>query len=214
MGARKGQNNFGEHQKRVVADNLRKVERVLKALPRGTRYADFNALKRAVANASGIDATTLRRNERYSRAIWAHVAGHPGLIAGAVGDAAPHAMLKVDATSARIEAAALRRKVDRLEKWIARQGSEQRAEGVPQVGHGGAGRPEAAFERTATVLARLLDRLAAKGFGIVLDLERGEIQDTIEDGPEAVIACRPDTAPFLDWMRNQGGDPNGRGEGN
>ncbi|MGU3403762.1 hypothetical protein [Methylobacterium brachiatum] len=205
MGARKGQNNFRDYQ-RVAADKrLAKVQRVLKALPRRTHYDDFDAVVRAVAQGAGVDPTTLKRNPRYRQAVWEHIRLNPGLITAPVSETAPRAELQVQAVSAQIEASALRRENLRLKRMVERQGISDvpDAREVLADAAGAATAANAAFERTATVLARLLNRLADKELGVMLDMARGEILDDAESGSRRIVAARPDTTPFLEWMRRQ-----------
>jgi hypothetical protein len=206
MGARKGQNNFADHQRKAVDGGALRMQRALKALPRGTRYADVNALIRAVADAAGIHTTTLRRNKRYLRLVWDHVTANPAIITQPLDETAPLAKLKVQAIAADIETAALRRENERLRRMVERLSTQPPAIAGPAPPP--VAEPDgavAAFERTATVLARVLDRFTAKELGIVLDLRRGEILDEAEAGEDRVIAGRPDTTPFLEWMRRQRG---------
>ncbi|SDM48366.1 hypothetical protein SAMN05216360_102223 [Methylobacterium phyllostachyos] len=203
MGARKGQNNFASHHERLVATNLLKVRRALGALSRRTRYADFPTLSRAVALAAGIHPTTLARNRRYLKEVWAHVQANPGIIVGLLDEKAPVPALKVKTVEAEIEAASLRRHNARLRKAIEMYGAQHGPVAAPAAAHADPDARERDFAKTATVLARLLNRLADKELGIVLDARRGAILDTAEDGDAAVVAGRPDTTPFLDWMQRQ-----------
>ncbi|HEY8381908.1 MAG TPA: hypothetical protein VIL09_07155 [Microvirga sp.] len=203
MGARKGQNNFRDHQRKAVEDGLRLVERVLKALPRGTRYADFNALKRAVAQGTGLHATTLARNPHYRKALYQFIVANPGRIDGPTEEAAPRATLKAQAVAAEIRVRAAQRDLQRLRRFVEQQPAFPAPGTVDAIGHAPGAGTQAEFDMTATVLARLLARLAEKELGIVVDMERGEIVDAAEDGSRRVIAGKPDTGPFIEWMRRQ-----------
>ncbi|TXN72199.1 hypothetical protein [Methylobacterium sp. WL6] len=201
MGARKGQNNFGNHQGKVTDGNLMKVRRALKALPRRTRYETFHALVNAVAMASGLHATTLSRNKRYRAEILRFIAENPRLIPAPEDDVRPRAALAAKALDADIDANLLRRDNVRLRKLIERYGvdAELPAPATDDEGEGKAYR--IAFERTATVLGRLLTHLTEEEFGIVLD--KGEIRNTAQVGSKNLIAGPPDTAPFVEWLRKQ-----------
>lgn len=56
------------------------------------------------------------------------------------------------------------------------------------------------FAETAMTLLLLLERLAKKDLGIVVDLEGKQITDVTETGPGRVIAGPPTTKWFLDWL--------------
>lgn len=212
MGARKGQNNFQDHQRRASDQGALRVARALKALPRGTRFADVNGVIRAVAAAAGFHATSVRRNKKYQRLIWDHVTANPALITQPVDETAPRAKLKAQAVAAEIEGASLKRDNERLRRMVERLSAQPLAEGGPEpASTSEPDRWKAAFERTATVLARVLTRLTEKDLGIILDLGRGEILDDVEVGSSRLVAGRPDTTPFLDWMRRQ--QPSGQDRG-
>jgi hypothetical protein len=56
------------------------------------------------------------------------------------------------------------------------------------------------FAETAMTLLLLLERLAKKDLGIVVDLEGKQITDVTETGPGRVIAGPPTTKWFLEWL--------------
>ncbi|GJD31214.1 hypothetical protein PMNALOAF_2468 [Methylobacterium adhaesivum] len=201
MGARKGQNNFGLHQREVTEANLVKVRRALKALPRRTKYETFHALRNAVAMGSGLHATTLSRNKRYRAEILRFVAENPRLIPAPEDDVRPRAALAAKALDADINTNLLRRDNVRLRKLIERNGVNAELPAPTTDGDGEGRAYRIAFERTATVLGRLLTHLTEEEFGIVLD--KGEIRNTAQVGSKSLIAGPPDTTPFVEWLRKQ-----------
>ncbi|MBJ6127555.1 hypothetical protein [Microvirga splendida] len=205
MGARKGQNNFKVHQSDVINAGLNRVKLALKALPGRTRFEDFNALARYVANAAGMHPTTMTRNPRYRKAVWDHIHAKPRIISGEPEQVQASVELEV----LRIEAALLKRHNERLQKMLSNRLSHEfeATEAISCTNDGEARTNDLrrSFELTATVLARLLNWAAEKEIGIVADLDRGEILDAAEIGGNRVIAARPDTTAFIDWLKRHSG---------
>lgn len=201
MGAKTGQNNFKDYQKRKRATGSLLVERALKAMPRRVRYADFHAFTRAVAMAAGLHPTTIARSKVYRQLLLDYLVAHPGSLIDPSGSIMSDAVAKAATVSVEIELASLRRENARLKKFLERQ-----PPAVPAVVAALRGPASVAgedFDRTATVLARVLSRLAEKEMGILADPARGEILDAAEGGSRRVIAGRPDTLAFFEWMARQ-----------
>jgi hypothetical protein len=204
MGARGGQNNFRRHQRDVVEAGVKKLKIALRAIPRRMRFDDFNALARYVANVVGMHPTTVGRNLRYRKTVWDHVLRNPTIITQDRGQFAitpePGAV-----EALRIEVDLLKRDNERLRKLLAAISEQQplhSATALPAELAAQAGHLRQSFERTATVLARLLNWAAEREIGIIADIERGEILDDAEIGRNRVIAAPPDTTDFFDWLKH------------
>jgi len=203
MGARTGQNNFGAHQRRVAEANLLKVRHALDTLSRRrkTDYADLTELIGVVATIAGLHPTTVARSARYRAEILGLVARKPKLLRQASDEVLPLASVQAKAAEAEIEFGQLKRENARLRNMIERRGTEPQPvlSGVDATDN--SDRHRRAFERTATVLGRLLAHLAEEEFGIVLD--GGRILNTAQVGPRNLIAGPPDTNAYVDWWRRQ-----------
>jgi hypothetical protein len=208
MGARAGQNNFKRHQRDAVATGMKKLKLALSALPRRTRFDSFHALARYVANAAGMHPTTVGRNPRYRQIVWDYIQGNPAVITHDQGQTTMASESGAAEAASRLDAGLLRRDNDRLRKMLAIL-SEQKhpnpatalpTEMVADIGH-----LRHSFERTATILARVLDWAAEREIGLVADIERGEILDEAEIGKNRVIVARPDTTAFFYWMKHNSG---------
>ncbi len=202
LGARKGQNNFDHHQRSRVETGEKILRRVLKALPRRTKYADFDALKRAAAYAAGVHPTTLARNPRYRKAIWDHIAANPGVILDTSSDLLAAATMKAQTVSAEIKLKNVEADNRRLRK-ILEHFKDPSAEKPPVLRNTTQNHDQSDFDQLATILLRLLTYLENKKLGIFLAPDKGEIVDAAEPESSRVVVGRPLTNAFVDWMSQQ-----------
>ncbi|WP_210183610.1 hypothetical protein [Microvirga guangxiensis] len=177
----------------------------MKAVPRRTRFEDFNALARYVANAAGMHPTTMARNPRYRKVVWDYIQSRPGIVSGGAEQIQASMGLEIS----RLDVALLKRDNERLRKMLSNRlshGSEA-TEPISHIGNEEARTNDLrrSFELTATVLARLLNWAAEKEIGIITDINRGEILDAAEISGDRLVAARPDTTPFFDWLRQHSG---------
>jgi hypothetical protein len=207
MGARKGQNNFEKMQREKVESGKRIVEHALKYVKKGVVFTDLNALIVYVAEKTSLHRTTINRNPEYLTMVLDYFAKQPGAV-GFVSDkdadvATTRARRLADATRIKnleVENA-------RLKKAIARTPNNHDSPSnklplMPDLDNESkAPTNDIAFANTAMTLLVVLERLAEKGLGIVVDIKQNQILDISEViSSRKIIAAPEKTKWFFEWL--------------
>jgi hypothetical protein len=206
VGANKGQNNFSAMQLRKVANSKQLITHVLGSIGKGLVFRDANSLVVYVAGKTKMHRTTIARNPEYLRLVLDHLGNQPGAVGFVRDDDANLATLRAKCFTNQLTIKNLYLKIDGLTRTIARLlGNEPTGlsgdasqEGPPMKDE--ASISDIKFAETAMTLLLLLERLAEKDLGIVVDLEGRQITDVTETGPSRVIAGPPTTKWFLEWL--------------
>lgn len=206
MGANKGQNNFSAMQLRRVANSKQLIAHVLGSIGKGLVFRDANSLLVYVAGKTKMHRTTIARNPEYLRMVLDHLGNQPGAVGFVRDNDANLATLRAKCFTNQLTINNLHLKNDSLTRTIARLlGNEPNGSRVDASEEGLPINDETSisdikFAETAMTLLLVLERLAEKDLGIVVDLEGKQITDVTETGPGRVIAGPPTTKWFLEWL--------------
>ena len=206
MGANKGQNNFRTMQLRKVDNSKQLIAHVLGSIGKGVMFKNSNSLLVYVASKTKMHRTTIARNPEYLRMVLDYLGNQRGAVGFVRDDDANLATLRAKCFANQLTIKTLNMKNHGLTRTIAKLLGNEPAESNVNVSEEGLpikGETsifDIKFAETAKILLLLLERLAEKDLGIVVDLEGRQITDVTETGPGRVIAGPPTTKWFLEWL--------------
>jgi hypothetical protein len=214
MPAKKGQNNFAAVQKRIVGENLAVLEARIREIKRGTVFASVNALVDYLSHRTGMHRTTLKRNPEYYKRILVCFGRQPGAAAWVDAENADAATLRAKLLDLQIELRGVRQENQALRRALTNftqaAGSPQTAslDALGPVGStdnpprtAGVAKDVLAASQVAMCLLAVLERLAEKELGIVIDDKAREIHDLSEEGEKRVLVGSRRASMFFSWLQ-------------
>jgi hypothetical protein len=209
MPPRKGQNNFADSQTKKVQLNENLIRQRLREVRRGAIFINLGALVDYISEKTKIHRTTLRRNPIYLKLLLEWLQQQPGASSFVKEEDASEATRKVKILEMQITISNLKKENLRLKSILATEEKYHvklpalRAPYDELIG-GNLPMVQAMdtknVDQIAIVLIKVLEHLAEKELGILVDAINCQIIDSTEVDERRVIVSAKRVKPFLDWL--------------
>lgn len=203
MGVTKGTNNFSQHQKQKVEENITKIKKELEQIPNKLIYSTPGAIVEYISTKISVHKTTITRNKKYMALIYKKFSEQPG-----INEYVPIKHINEQALASRLKVCQIENQLIISEnKRLKNQLSQLLSEDIDSQACNQntlitppSSKVDIAFDHTAKSLHLVLERLLESELGIMLDEKNGTIVDLSKYLPsEQVIVTKSILKYYLEW---------------